>query len=346
MCLYAVKQVSAQGAEPAATAVADIKPLRIGDTIPRYLWHLPLQVVNHPEGRDTITLNDYRGKTILLDFLSTGCSGCIAAIPKLEAIRAEFGNEVSIIPITPQKRERVAAFIPKNKHISGTRLPFVVEDKVLKKHFPHQYISHVVWVSAKGEIRAFTGTNHVTTRTLREFLSGSPLDWPVKTENTPFFNAPLISFHEGADMLPNNTKRPLYYAMITGYTEGVGPYMPTEQDSIMGVERISYRNCSVLDLYRAAIGIEVPYDKIVLEVANPGEIDFRRADLTEITKSQWRQKYGVCYERTVPLGTDADAWRKALLMELNLHLNLFGRMAVRDGETYFILSETPESARP
>src|SRR5690606_29547530 len=153
-----------------------------GDTIPEYLWHLPLQVVNHPEGKDAITLNDYRGKIILLDFLSTGCSGCIAAIPKLEAIRAEFSNEVSVIPITPQKRDRVATFIPKNKYISGTRLPFVVEDTVLKKHFPHQYISHVVWIDEKGGIRAFTGTNHVTTDTFREFLSGSPLDWPIKTE--------------------------------------------------------------------------------------------------------------------------------------------------------------------
>ena len=43
MCLYAVKQVSAQEVEPAATAVSEIKPLQIGDTIPEYVWRLPLQ---------------------------------------------------------------------------------------------------------------------------------------------------------------------------------------------------------------------------------------------------------------------------------------------------------------
>src|SRR5690606_33173060 len=80
MCLYAVKQASAQQAEPAATA--DIKPLQIGDTIPEWLWHLPLQVVNHPEGRDTITLDDYRGKLIILDFWATWCSACISAMPE------------------------------------------------------------------------------------------------------------------------------------------------------------------------------------------------------------------------------------------------------------------------
>src|SRR5690606_13345909 len=73
MCLYAVKQVSAQKAEPAATAVSDIKPLQIGDTIPEYLWQLPLQVINHPKALHADRLSNYRGKVILLDFLSTGC---------------------------------------------------------------------------------------------------------------------------------------------------------------------------------------------------------------------------------------------------------------------------------
>src|SRR5690606_538187 len=77
MCLYAVKQVSAQQAEPAATAVADIKPLQIGDTIPEYLWQLPLQVVNHPKGQETITLNKHRGKLIILDFWATWCVLCL-----------------------------------------------------------------------------------------------------------------------------------------------------------------------------------------------------------------------------------------------------------------------------
>src|SRR5690606_14796427 len=58
---------------PAPGFLDSIKPLEIGETLPEALWHLPLQVVNHAEGTETITLNTYRGKTILLDFLSTGC---------------------------------------------------------------------------------------------------------------------------------------------------------------------------------------------------------------------------------------------------------------------------------
>src|SRR5690606_11028376 len=120
----------------------DIEPLQIGDTIPEWLWHLPLKAENQPEKNRVITLNDYRGKTILLDFLSTGCGGCIEALPELEKVGSAFNGEMAVIAVTPEKRQRVASFIPKNSHARGLRLPFVVEDKVLKQHFPHQYISH------------------------------------------------------------------------------------------------------------------------------------------------------------------------------------------------------------
>lgn len=46
-------------ADSAATAVRDVQPLNVGDPIPDELWEMPLQVVNHPEGKETITLEDY-----------------------------------------------------------------------------------------------------------------------------------------------------------------------------------------------------------------------------------------------------------------------------------------------
>jgi len=51
----------------AQSQISDIKPLKIGDTIPEVLWNTPLHVVNHPEGKQTITLNDYKGKFIMFD---------------------------------------------------------------------------------------------------------------------------------------------------------------------------------------------------------------------------------------------------------------------------------------
>src|SRR5690606_40653164 len=120
-------------------ALDSIQHLQIGDTIPEGLWHLRLALVIHYQGRKTITLDAYRGKTILLDFLSTGCSGCIAALPKLEGLRDEFTGELFVLPVTGQTRETVAAFLPKNKYTADLNLPFIVEDSILKAYFPHLY---------------------------------------------------------------------------------------------------------------------------------------------------------------------------------------------------------------
>src|SRR5690606_27790543 len=104
MCLYAVKQVSAQEAEPAATAVADVQPLQIGDTIPEALWHLPLQVVNHPEGKETITLNDYRDKKlVILDFWATWCKSCIEGFPKLEAYQRKYADDLGVLLVNARQ---------------------------------------------------------------------------------------------------------------------------------------------------------------------------------------------------------------------------------------------------
>src|SRR5690606_27828745 len=127
MCLYAVKQVSAQQAEPAATAVADIKPLQIGDTIPEWLWHLPLQVVNHPEEKDTITLGEYRNKRlVVLEFWGSRCPPCIKAVDEIHILSKLFNDDFAALPILTHSEldESTVPFMRKR----GWTLPSVVGD--------------------------------------------------------------------------------------------------------------------------------------------------------------------------------------------------------------------------
>src|SRR5690606_38825903 len=147
MCLYAVKQVSAQQAEPAATAVADIKPLQIGDTIPEWLWHVPLQVVNYPEGKDTITINDYRGKLIILDFWATWCSSCIAMMPKLSALEKDNELGLKVVPVAYEDAEKVSSFLSGNKNARNLSFSSITSDTLLSDLFPHRSLPHYIWIN-------------------------------------------------------------------------------------------------------------------------------------------------------------------------------------------------------
>ncbi|MBT2560089.1 TlpA family protein disulfide reductase [Pedobacter sp. ISL-68] len=126
----------------------NIKPLTIGDTIPEAVWSMPLQVVNHPTGKKTITLNDYKGKLIILDFWATWCSACIGNIPKTSSLQKRFTNDLEIIMATREDQKTVQAFVEKIPN--RTNETTIVNDTLFTSLFPHQIIPHYVWLSKSG----------------------------------------------------------------------------------------------------------------------------------------------------------------------------------------------------
>jgi len=203
MCLEAVQQVSAQGAEPAVTAIQldNIKPLQIGDTIPEYLWHLPLQVVNHPEGLEAITLNDYRNKLIILDFWGTFCGACITAMPEINEVQQQFANEMVVIPVSRSKPDMTEEALQNHRTLQPLGLFSVVEAKALINLFPHGVIPHYVWIDPRGEVVATTASNDVSGANVAMVLHGERPDYTLKTYI--------------------NTDQPLFFA-ADGIPEGAG----------------------------------------------------------------------------------------------------------------------------
>ncbi|WP_341831237.1 hypothetical protein AACH28_18860 [Sphingobacterium thalpophilum] len=67
-CIAVVSMFSLSAQTPRKDSGADglnsIKPLQIGDTIPEVLWKMPLAVINHPDGKEIISLSDYKDKKL------------------------------------------------------------------------------------------------------------------------------------------------------------------------------------------------------------------------------------------------------------------------------------------
>jgi len=167
MCLYAVKQVSAQEAEPAATA-ADIKPLQIGEVIPEWLWQLPLPIVSYPPtgGRDTLTLNDHRGKLIILDFWATWCTSCLKKFPDIAKYNEQFADSLMILLVNTR---RTRDDLPKIERVlaqRGSTLTSIVNDEVLGQLFPIHMLPYQVWIDDQGRLRAFTFNEFFTPETI------------------------------------------------------------------------------------------------------------------------------------------------------------------------------------
>src|SRR5699024_2019923 len=121
-------------------------------TIPEELWHMPLQVVNHPEGKESITLGDYKDKLIILDFWATWCAPCIKGFPKLNKLQNEFGDKVKILSVTTEDKEKIYTFFNTGAGKEHPYINSVVDDKVLSTYFPYKTVPHVVWITPKGKI--------------------------------------------------------------------------------------------------------------------------------------------------------------------------------------------------
>jgi thiol-disulfide isomerase/thioredoxin len=151
-----------------------IKPLKIGDQIPEALWNMPLKVVNHPEGKETVTLNDYRGKLIILDFWATWCSSCIVAMPKIHRVAQQFKDKIIILPIAYEEKDKIAPFIKTNQTLSSLNLSSVYADNLLRKTFPHIIIPHCTWISTDGRVITESLSGEVTVKNVQLALDNNP----------------------------------------------------------------------------------------------------------------------------------------------------------------------------
>ncbi|UZJ63986.1 TlpA family protein disulfide reductase [Sphingobacterium sp. KU25419] len=150
------------------TLAQQIEPLEKGDTVPDFSF---TSLVG--EAKKEMKLSHFKGKLVILDFWATWCASCIATFPKLNALQTQFKDEIQVIGVTYQNYDLIKNFYDQRiiKQNLDLVFPTVTEDKTLKTYFPHQSISHVVWISGEGKVIAITGSEEVTVENIQKVLN-------------------------------------------------------------------------------------------------------------------------------------------------------------------------------
>jgi thiol-disulfide isomerase/thioredoxin len=144
----------------------EIKPLSLLQKIPADIWNMQHQIVVE-DSTSTISLKDYHGKLIILDFWATWCTTCLQKMPALAALQTQFNNELKIILVNSIKsdtKEKVQAKLGKQI------LQSIINDSTLNQLFPHAYIPHYVWIDTKGRLIAYTNADFVNAKQIADVL--------------------------------------------------------------------------------------------------------------------------------------------------------------------------------
>lgn len=318
MCLEARAQ------SPEESGAATPGKLNVGDTIPEYLWHLPLQVANHPEGKETITLGDYRGKLIILDFWGTYCTTCIFNMPYLHKLAGQSNGTLAVLPVTREKGDYVARFLTTNARLNPLALSSIVEDQTLYNTFPSQTLPHLVLIDQHDRVRAITQAEYLNESLIASLAADRQEVYiPMKREGLGQPLMDVAQVYKGTRIAGN-----VYYSAVSGFIDGMTHTMKRSVDSARGTLHYAVTNTSIAKLYTTALRSRLPLDpkRRILEVAAPERYVFVSRHYWDI--DQRRANFHT-YECVIPMATTEKGRLAKMHTDLNAYLGLNGRIEPR-----------------
>lgn len=234
--------------------------LKVGDTIPPELWNLPLKVMNHPEGRETVTLSEYKDKPVILDFWATWCGSCIKKFPEIGILQERFGDKLHFIGATTDTPAQIESFTNKYRLRNVQRYvpPTLIMPGIFKELFRYKAIPHYVWI-AEGRISAITSADDVSEKNINDFINGESFLYRLKEEQADFrASKPLFVNGNGGELKEDN----FYRSFLTGRVEGLQKIMTViKPDTSLKVKKLTCINCDLSDLFSLAYPEIIHYPK-------------------------------------------------------------------------------------
>ncbi len=238
-------------------AAGIFKPVQAGEQMPL----VRLNTVLNNDGK-AISLSDYHGRLLILDFWATSCGSCIQVMPRLDSLQHLFRDQVVILPVTAESAAQVSHFQATNGFLHGLKFRTVVGDKTLHALFPHRLLPHEVWIDGSGKVLGFTEAEAVTAPVIRNALAGKGLDAPAKTD--------VLDYNQVKPLLVENNGGPdscfSYRSVITRKLNGLPSSVSIRYDSLKKLTVIRATNVSVRRLYTIVfMGLRaLPDDRVSL----------------------------------------------------------------------------------
>ncbi len=178
----------------------------IGKRLPDFAF---TNVKNH--NKNEISLEDFKGRWLLLDFWALTCKACIESFPKVNALQKEFRDSLQFVLVGKNSVEDnggIEKFYEKrSKDLNLTLV--AVFDSVVIKRWEVGPVPHIFIVDPNGIVRFITDGRDLIPEKIRDLLSGKKVSFYQVDVERPAFdlnNARLGDFSDN---------RLLYFSILT-----------------------------------------------------------------------------------------------------------------------------------
>jgi thiol-disulfide isomerase/thioredoxin len=299
--------------------------LNIGDKVP----DIEFAVLNYPAKK--VSLSNFAGKWVILDFWATWCSSCISYFPKMDSLEQRFKDRLQVILVSTKKNDtykKVEVFLNtwkgQNKNFV---LPLAVMDTVADVLFPHRSIPHYVWIGPDGHVKAITSAGQVTAKNISTVLNGGNIRMDPTFDldiEKPLFLSDQITIDELTQ----------YSIFRKGKLNGMSPVAAARE--YRGVVRRNVMvNMTISKMYMyAANGLNNTFrfypwkingyngKRMILHVSDPSKLQFEGA---ADDKFEWERENFYAYDLIVPVAESVHLY-EYVLDGLNKYSGYTGRI--------------------
>lgn len=305
--------------------------LKIGDTLP----NLPLTNLYNYKGPEK-NLGDFKGKLLILDFWATWCGPCIAAFPKMEALREKFKGKLQILPVTNDSEQKVKELFTNLKTDQGLDMFSVVADKQIAALFNFNKIPHYVWIDQQGKYLGDATQEDMTEEKISLAISGKEA---LSKEATvarsvdgmaPLMNITIPMIENGEPKSENIDTKILRSSTFTRSVEGIGAGLRITKN------RFTARNNELGTMLTYVAAFELNDEgglysnqfyffntnRTIWEVSDKALLDYgpRMSTIIVSNSPGWkthRDEHTFCYELKLGKDTSYKYVAKVALLELN-----------------------------
>jgi len=280
------------------------KIAELGKQVPNYTFK---NILN--SNREQISIRDLKGKIVILEFWATWCGPCIPAMKKLDSLQTEFKNDLEVITISSENKERLEKFIKS----TNTTLR-IVSDTTHLSNFKYKVIPHSIIIDKNGIVRAITSPENINKEVINKLISKNEISLDLKDD---FYINPALKV-KTIKSISNQD----YRIELKGYDQekrGGSKILRNTEGNINGVEMW---NSPIPRLYQT-----------LFEIASPSRMIYKDS----LSEKDFPYKEEHQYNMTIEVSNEyQNKWREIGINFLNENFDVNAKIGI-DTLTCYVL---------